>query len=98
MKNIILILFIFSVTINLTAQDFGNFSGGFESNSQWLQDDTGIGFETPEEQFRANNYFTLNYNYGKFTAGIQYEAYLPVALLGYAPNLEGNGIGTYFLN
>lgn len=98
MKKFILILFIFSVSINITAQDFGNFSGGFESNSQWLQDDTGIGFETPEEQFRANNYFTLNYNYGKFTAGIQYEAYLPVALLGYAPNLEGNGIGTYFLN
>jgi hypothetical protein len=82
----------------LKAQDSGNFYGGFESNAQWLQDDKGIGFDAPEDQFRANNYFTLNYNYGKFTAGIQYEAYLPLALLGYAPNLEGNGIGTYYLN
>lgn len=98
MKNYLLVI---SLLLNfgyMTAQDSGNFFGGFESNSQWLQDDTGLGFEVPDEQFRANNYFTLNYNYGKFTAGIQYEAYLPVALLGYAPNLEGNGIGTYYLN
>lgn len=93
------IFFLLVVNFNfLSAQEFGNFSGGFESNSQWLQDDTGIGFNSPDEQFRSNNYFTLHYNYNKFTAGIQYESYLPTPLLGYAPNLEGNGIGTYFLN
>ena len=94
-------LFTFCLFLNfgyLEAQDSGNFYGGFESNAQLLQDDTGIGFDAPEDQFRANNYFTLNYNYGKFTAGIQYEAYLPLALLGYAPNLGGNGIGSYYLN
>ncbi|MEX2350721.1 MAG: DUF6029 family protein, partial [Flavobacteriaceae bacterium] len=91
------VLFLFAVQF-IAAQDFGNFNGGFESNSQWLQDDEGINILAPQEQFRANNYFSLNYNLGKFTAGIQYESYLPVPLLGYAPELEGNGVGTYYLN
>lgn len=98
MKYKVLAVFFIANFSILSAQDSGNFFGGFESNSQWLQDDSGLGFTAPDERFRANNYFTLNYNLGKFTAGIQYEAYLPTALLGYAPNLEGNGIGTYYLN
>jgi len=77
----------------------GYFFGGFESNSQWLLDDDGLNFVSPDDKFRANNYFQLNYNLGKFTAGVQYETYLPDALLGYSPVFEnGNGIGTYFLN
>ena len=81
------------------AQDNGYFFGGFESNSQWLLDDEGLNFEAPEDQFRANNYFKLDYTLGKFTAGVQYEAYIPSALLGYAPIYDGeNGIGTYYLN
>lgn len=81
------------------AQDNGYFFGGFESNSQWLLDDDGLNFEAPEDQFRSNNYFKLDYSLGKFTAGVQYETYLPSALLGYAPVYDGeNGIGTYYLN
>jgi len=81
------------------AQDTGYFFGGLESNSQWLLDDDGLNFVAPEDQFRSNNYFQFNYNYGKFTAGLQYEAYLPSALLGYAPDYDGgNNIGTYYLN
>lgn len=81
------------------AQDNGYFFGGFESNSQWLLDDEDLNFEAPEDQFRANNYFKLDYTLGKFTAGVQYEAYVPSALLGYAPVYDGeNGIGTYYLN
>ncbi len=96
-KTLVAILCLFASNI-LLSQDFGNFYGGFESNSQWLQDDEGLDITAPQERFRANNYLSLNYNLGKFTAGVQYESYLPVALLGYAPNLEGNGIGSYFLN
>lgn len=81
------------------AQDNGYFFGGFESNSQWLLDDDGLNFEAPEDQFRSNNYFRLDYNLGKFTAGVQYETYIPSALLGYSPVYDGeNGIGTYYLN
>lgn len=98
MKKIILYVTLFCSSI-IFAQDNGSFFGGFESNSQWLLDDDGINFAAPEDQFRANNYFQLSYNYGKFTAGVQYESYLPSALLGYAPVYDGNNnIGTYFLN
>tara|TARA_R110002072_G_scaffold110599_3_gene238431 strand:- start:450 stop:2102 length:1653 start_codon:yes stop_codon:yes gene_type:complete len=98
MKNTLAAIFCICFTYSIISQDSGIFFGGFESNSQWLQDDEGLNILAPQERFRANNYLTLNYNLGKFTAGIQYESYLPVPLLGYAPNLEGNGIGTYYLN
>lgn len=84
---------------SLFAQNSGNFFGGFESNSQWLLDDDGINFIAPDDQFRSNNYFQLNYALGKFTAGVQYEAYLPKTLLGYSPVYDGNNnIATYYLN
>jgi len=98
MKQLIIIVAAFCSSF-LLAQDNGSFFGGFESNSQWLLDDEGINFVAPEDQFRSNNYLLLNYNLGKFTAGIQYEAYLPSALLGYSPVYDGkNNIGTYYLN
>lgn len=96
-KTLVATLCLLTSTV-LLSQDYGNFYGGFESNSQWLQDDEGLDINAPQERFRANNYLSVNYNLGKFTAGVQYESYLPVALLGYAPVLEGNGIGSYFLN
>ncbi len=98
MKKLILGAFLFIGTICFS-QDNGYFFGGLESNSQWLLDDEDFGFIAPDDQFRSNNYFQLNYNYGKFTAGIQYESYLPSALLGYSPKWDGqNGVGTYYLN
>lgn len=98
MKKIILGAFLTIGTIGF-AQEKGYFFGGLESNSQWLLDDKDFGFEAPNDQFRANNYLQLNYNYGKFTAGIQYETYLPSALLGYSPTWDNqNGVGTYYLN
>jgi hypothetical protein len=103
MKNLILSVAIILCSGLALAQQNGNFFGGFESNSQWLQADEGINFpignELEDGQFRSNNYLQLNYNLGKFTAGVQYEAYLPAALLGYSPIYDGkNNIGTYYLN
>ena len=98
MKYLIICLAILSHEF-IFAQDGGYFFGGLESNSQWLLDDDGINFVTPEDQFRANNYLQFNYSQGKFTAGVQYEAYLPSALLGYSPVYNGeNNIASYYLN
>lgn len=98
MKKLLLGAFLAIGTIGF-AQEQGYFFGGLESNSQWLLDDKDFGFTAPDDQFRANNYLQLNYNYGKFTAGIQYESYLPSALLGYSPTWDNqNGVGTYYLN
>lgn len=105
MKKLLLCTALLASTFSFS-QDQGSFFGGFESNSQWLLDDDGLkeletdsGFIAPEDQFRSNNYLQLNYNYGKFTAGVQYESYLPSALLGYSPEYDnGNEIATYYLN
>ncbi len=76
----------------------GTFSGGIESTSQWYQYDEDLGFEQPDDPFRSNNYIRLDYNYGKFSAGLQYEAYLPSALLGYSDRFNDNKIATYYVN
>ena len=98
MKKLLLIASILYSTLTF-AQDTGYFFGGFESNTQWLLNDKGLNFDAPKDQLRSNNYFRLDYNLGKFTAGVQYESYLPSALLGYSPKFDGNNdIGTYYLN
>ncbi len=98
MKKLILGAFMIMGAASFS-QENGYFFGGLESNLQWLLADEKFDFPAPEEQFRANNYFQLNYSLGKFTAGVQYESYLPVALSGYSPIWDGNnGIGTYYLN
>lgn len=76
----------------------GTFSGGIESTSQWYQEDEDLGFEQPNDPFRSNNYIRLDYNYGKFSAGIQYEAYLPNPLLGYSDRFNDNKIATWYVN
>ncbi|MBW7869883.1 MAG: hypothetical protein H3C39_02350 [Flavobacteriia bacterium] len=76
----------------------GTFSGGIESTSQWYQSDEDLGIDQPKDPFRSNNYIRLDYNYGKFSAGLQYEAYLPTALEGYSPRFNDNKIATYYIN
>ena len=99
MKKLVILATLLSNLYFINAQESGYFYGGLESNSQWLQTDEGINFLAPEDQFRANNYILMNYNLGKFTAGVQYESYLPSALLGYSPIYDNqNNVATYYFN
>ncbi|WP_405576157.1 DUF6029 family protein [Winogradskyella sp. Asnod2-B02-A] len=99
MKKLVILATLLSNLYFINAQETGYFYGGLESNSQWLQTDKGINFQAPEDQFRANNYILMNYNLGKFTAGAQYESYLPSALLGYSPIYDNqNNVATYYFN
>ncbi|MDN3492946.1 DUF6029 family protein [Winogradskyella bathintestinalis] len=99
MKKLLFLTALLFQISTINAQETGYFYGGLESNSQWLQTDEGINFLAPEDQFRANNYILLNYNLGKFTAGVQYESYLPSALLGYSPVYDiQNDVATYYFN
>jgi hypothetical protein len=91
--------------LSLTAAEDGSFSGRFESNSQWYQDDNGLdkdedGIRTLalQDQLRSSTYFKLNYSYGKFTAGAQNKMHQPSPLLGYFPEYADNGIATHFAN
>lgn len=79
-------------------KDYGRVFGSFESNSQWYLNDKGMNLQHPEDPIRSNNYLLVNYQYKKWTAGIQAEAYEPNALLNFNPGFEGTNVGIYFLN
>lgn len=71
--------------------------GSFESNSQYLQDDKGLNFYSPSDNFRSNNYFNIDFQNGNFSYGFQYESYYPSALLGYSDVFNNNdGISQYY--
>src|SRR5215208_6798408 len=55
----------------------GHFSGSFESYTQFYQRDEKINAILPQDPVGSNNYLKLDYNYKQFSAGIQFEAYLP---------------------
>lgn len=101
MKKIILSLIILSGLSTLAQEEKkGILYGSFESNSQWYLNDeiNGKEIKHPDEPFRSNNYLQLNYNYSRWTAGIQVESYAPNALLNYNPKYDETNLGIYFLN
>ena len=93
LKKIILFGFL-ATSIYATAQendtlpkkDYGRIYGGFETNAQWYLNDKEIGTKQPEDPLRSNSYLFVNYQIGKWTAGVQVEGYLQEALLNYNPN------------
>lgn len=104
-KKIILFGFLFGfITSNaqendtIPKKDYGRVYGGFETNAQWYLNDKDIGTKQPEDPLRSNSYLFVNYQIGKFTAGVQVESYLKEALLNYNPEYSGVNLGTYFLN
>lgn len=57
------------------------FSASLASNSIRYFEDSEIG-DCPEDMFGSNNYLKMDYSMGRFSAGMQLEAYLP-ALYGF---------------
>ncbi len=64
----------------------GHFSGGFESISQFYHKDEKINGILPQDRIGSNNFLKLDYTYRQFSAGVQFESYLPT-LAGF-PFLE----------
>lgn len=62
----------------------GQLSGSYENYSQLYMEDTSIGAFMPPDAFGLNSFFKLDYNISRFSAGLQFESYLP-AILGYFP-------------
>ncbi len=96
-------LLLLLLPISIFSQEKGNFFGGFESNSQWYLNDTGLKDEFnnatvhPVDPLRTNSYLFLNYKYKNWSAGIQGEAYEKNALLNMNPKYQGTNVATYFL-
>ena len=69
----------------------GQVSGSLESSSIYYSPDNRIYTEDkprPEDRFGSNNYLKVDYSNGRFSAGIQMNAYLP-ALVGYEELADG---------
>ncbi len=69
----------------------GQLSGSMESSSALYRDDEGTGAQAPSDKIGSNSYLTLKYKIGKFSAGAQYEAYLP-AMQGFSNRYNGNAL------
>ena len=110
LKTILIIVLITKTALAQNQNNNGTISGGYESYSEWYQNDpkTGISFSPSDPRFRSNNYFKIDYLLNHFKVGAQYEAYLPAPLLGYSTKLQeispsgipvgDNGIATYYGN
>ena len=79
-------------------KDYGKIFGGFESNSQWYLNDKERKIDQPEDPLRSNNYLFINYQYKKWSTGIQVEGYEKNALLNYNPLFEGTDVATYYVS
>ena len=103
MKLYQLLLILVPFTVLSQEKEKANVFGGFESNSQWYLNDTGLKDEFnnptvhPKDPIRSTNYLFLNYKYKNWTAGIQGEAYEKNALLNMNPKYVGRNVATYFV-
>ena len=73
----------------------GRLVGSFETNSIFYVEDSKTGAIMPQDNFGSNNYLKLDYYQGKFSAGIQGEAYMPV-LQGYPTDLTKVALTNYY--
>ena len=71
----------------LSAQDNGYLTGSFETSDHAYVADPTNRFTPNGDTFGSNNYLKLDYYKGKFSAGLQTEAYVP-ALIGYPAELN----------
>lgn len=83
-------------TDSIPKKDYGKVFGGFESNSQWYLNDKGRDIPHPEDPIRSNNYLLVNYQIGRFTAGVQVESYEANSLLNFNPGFKGTDLATYY--
>lgn len=79
------------------SQNFGSVTGNIESTFKYLQEDPSIGALVPDQKTAINSYALVNYNLGKFSAGVRIESYLP-ALPGYPSRFEGTGLGYRYVS
>lgn len=105
MKNYFLLCFTLVSINTIFSQEKGSFNGGFESNSQWFMNDSGLRDEfdnptiSPDKPIRSNNYLFINYGDKKWSAGIQVENYQKEfeSLNLYNPRYDGTNVATYFV-
>lgn len=68
----------------------GQLSGSIESSNIYYMDDSGLAGDASDDRFGSNSYLKVDYTLGRFSAGVQADAYLP-ALQGYDISMYGAG-------
>lgn len=104
MRKIFLVALVLSLGFSLSAKESeekeskpkGYLTGSLESNSVYYREDPATGAAAIEDN-GSNNYLKLDYYNGRFSAGMQLEAYAPV-LVGFSSELKGTGITNCYLN
>jgi hypothetical protein len=83
----------------LNAQSVGNelssIHGNFQIDAQYYNPDSLIGAPTVPEKMLSNAFGNINYQKGKFSAGVRYEAYNNV-MQGFDARYKGQGIVNRF--
>lgn len=74
----------------------GYLKGSFETNTTWYHNDNRTNATVPEARWGSNNYLKLDYYRGRFSAGMQVEAYEP-ALVGYPSELRKIGLTNLYV-
>ena len=62
-------------------RNLGHLSGSFETNTIYYVDDSKTGAVVPHNSYGSNNFLKLDYQLGRFSAGVQLE-YYPHPLVG----------------
>lgn len=66
-----------AIHANAQTTNTGHLSGSFDSYTQFYQKDEKINAILPQDRVGSNNFLKLDYSYKNFTAGVQFESYLP---------------------
>ena len=75
--------------------DVGSVHGNFQIDAQYYNPDSLIGAPKVPEKMLSNAFGIINYQRGKFSAGIRYEAYNNV-MQGFDQRYKGQGITNRF--
>ena len=73
--------------------DYGSVHGNFQIDAQYYNADSLIGAPVVPEKMLSNAWGNINYNRGKFSAGVRYEAYNNV-MQGFDTRYKGQGLPT----
>ena len=91
MKKLLIMMMVpLSFCLGAGAQEKGHLTGSFETTDHVYVLDVANDFgesKIPTDRFGSNNYLKLDYFKGRFSAGMQVEAYLP-SIIGYPGNLS----------
>ena len=77
-------------------RSLGHVSGSFETNTNAYLEDAKTMATVPPGHFGSNNYLKLDYVNRRFSAGVQLEAYAPVAV-GFPNILSGAALTNYYV-